>query len=59
VEELVVGELGTRIVEEYWLMGEEALLKERRVKERESLTVVWVSKNIIALELCQIRPFIL
>jgi len=58
-EGLVVGELGRKMVADEWLMGEQALVKERRVTGRESTTFVWVSKNSIALELSQIRPFCL
>ena len=56
-EELVVGELGRRMVAEGWSMGEEALVKERRVTGRESTALAWVSKNSIAPELSQIQPF--
>jgi hypothetical protein len=53
-EGLVVGELGRRMVAEGWSMGEEALVKERRVTGRESTALAWVSKNSIAPELSQI-----
>jgi hypothetical protein len=56
-EGLVVGDLGRRMVAEGWSMGEEALVKERRVTGRESMALVWVSKNSIAPELSQIQPF--
>jgi hypothetical protein len=56
-EGLVVGELGRRMVAEGWSMGEEALVKERRVTGRESTALVWVSTNSIAPELSQIQPF--
>ena len=54
---LVVGELGRWMVAEEWSMGEEALVKERRVTGRESMAFAWVSKNSIAPELSQIQPF--
>jgi len=38
-------------------MGEEALMEESRVTGRESMTFAWVSKNSIAPELSQIKPF--
>jgi len=37
-------------------MGEETLLKEKRITRRESMTFAWVFKNSIALELTQIQP---
>ena len=55
-EELVVGELGRRMVAEEWSMGEEAMAKVWRVTRQESMTFVWGSKNSIALELSQIQP---
>jgi len=56
-EGLVVGELGRRMVAEEWSMGEEALVKERRVTGRESTALAWVSKNRIAPEHSHIQPF--
>jgi len=56
-EGLAIRELGRRMVTEARLMGEEALVKEGRVTRRKSTTLVWVSKNRIALELSQIQPF--
>jgi hypothetical protein len=56
-EGLVVGELGRRMVAEGWSMGEEALVKKRRVTGSESMALAWVSKNSIAPELSQIQPF--
>lgn len=38
-------------------MGEEVLVKKRRVTGRDSMTLVWVSKNNIAPELSQIQSF--
>jgi len=55
-EELIVGEFGKRMGAEEWSMGEEALLKERRVTGRESTTIAWVSKNYIALDLSWSHP---
>jgi len=45
------------MVAEDWSMGEEGLVKERRVPGRESSTFGWLSKNSCAVELCQIQPF--
>jgi len=42
---LVVGELERRTVTEECSMGEQALVKERRVTGRESMTFAWVSKK--------------
>jgi hypothetical protein len=56
-EELVVGELGSRIVAEEWSVGEEALVKQRRVTVRDSKPCARVSKNSIAPELSQIQSF--
>jgi len=56
-EGLVVGELGRRMVAEGWSMGEEALVKDRRVTGRESTALAWVSTNSIAPELSQIQHF--
>jgi hypothetical protein len=38
-------------------MGEEAVVKERRVTMRESTAFAWVSKNSITPEHSQIQPF--
>jgi len=56
-EGLVVGEMGRRMVADEWSMGEEALVKERRVTGRESTAFAWVSEHSIAPELGQIQPF--
>jgi hypothetical protein len=42
-EGLVAGEMGSRMVAEEWSMGEEALVKERRVTGRESTAFALVS----------------
>jgi len=54
-EGLLVGELGRSMVADEWAMGEEALLKERRVTGGESMMFEWVSKNSYALELSPIQ----
>jgi hypothetical protein len=56
-EGLLVREVGRRMVAEEWSMGEEALVKERKVTGRESMAFSWVSGNSIAPELSQIQPF--
>jgi hypothetical protein len=55
-ERLVLSELGRKIVAEEWSVGKEAPLKDRRVTRRESTAFGWVSKNSIALQLCQRHP---
>jgi len=56
-EGLVVGELDRRMVEAGWSMGEEALVKERRVTGRESAAFACVPENLIPPELSQVQPF--
>jgi len=55
-EGLLVGELDSWMVADEWSMGEEALLEERRVTRRESMTFVWVCNNSIAPDLSRIEP---
>ena len=56
-EGLIVREMDRRMVAAEWSMGEEALVKERRVTGSESTTFAWVSNNSIAPWLSQIEPF--
>jgi len=56
-EALVVGEFGRRMVAEECSMGEEALVEDRRVTGRESMTFGWDSKNSMAPEHRQTQPF--
>jgi len=56
VEGLVVAELGRTMVTGEWSMGEDRLVKNRRVTGRESTTVALVTENSNTLELSQIQP---
>jgi len=56
-EGLVVEEVGRRMVAEECSMGEEALVKERRVTGRESTAFALVSKHCNAPEHSQIELF--
>jgi hypothetical protein len=52
----IVRELGRRMIVEQWPKGSEAMVKERRVTWRGSMTFKWVAKYSIAPELSQIQP---
>jgi hypothetical protein len=56
-EELVVGDVGSKMVADEWLMGEEGLVKERRVTGGESTAFVRVCNNTITPEYSELQPF--
>jgi hypothetical protein len=56
-EELVVGNLGSKMVADEWSMGEEGLVNERRVTGRKSTAFVQVCNNTITPEHSELQPF--
>lgn len=55
-EGLIVGDLRRRMVEQERSLGEEALMKERRVSRRKLRTFLSVSKHRVAPEQCSTHP---